>query len=139
MGEEVIMSARLWTHGYDIFAPISSVVGHYYVRRHKPKFWETVGRLYWDGIHTPLSSLVLQRVKTQLLYPESAQDLVQPKSLFTGLGMYTMGTKRTVREYMDMIGLDPTTKTVDGSNTWCDTGAAPDYYNHLAHLYVTDE
>ena len=37
MGEEIIMSTRLWTSGYDIFSPTRSVVGHMYVRRHKPK------------------------------------------------------------------------------------------------------
>jgi hypothetical protein len=42
MGEEIIMSTRLWTSGYDIFSPSQSVVGHMYVRRHQPKFWETV-------------------------------------------------------------------------------------------------
>jgi len=28
MGEEIIMSTRLWTSGYDIFSPTRSVVGH---------------------------------------------------------------------------------------------------------------
>ena len=42
MGEEIIMSARLWTAGYDIFAPSQAVVGHMYHRKHQPKFWETV-------------------------------------------------------------------------------------------------
>ena len=38
------MSARLWTSGYDLFSPTTNVLNHYYVRRHKPKFWETVNR-----------------------------------------------------------------------------------------------
>ena len=42
MGEEIIMSTRLWTSGYDIFSPPRSVVGHMYVRRHKPKVCEHV-------------------------------------------------------------------------------------------------
>jgi hypothetical protein len=44
MGEEISMSARLWTSGYDIFSPTVNVLNHYYVRRHYPKFWETVNR-----------------------------------------------------------------------------------------------
>ena len=44
MGEEISMSARLWTAGYDIFSPTVNVLNHYYVRRHYPKFWETVNR-----------------------------------------------------------------------------------------------
>ena len=49
MGEEISMSARLWTAGYDIFSPTVNVLNHYYVRRHYPKFWESVNRL---GCHT---------------------------------------------------------------------------------------
>ena len=37
MGEEIIMSARMWTSGYDIYSPRTSVVGHIYFRRKKPK------------------------------------------------------------------------------------------------------
>jgi hypothetical protein len=43
MGEEIIMSTRLWTSGYDMFSPSQSVIGHMYGRPHQPKFWETVG------------------------------------------------------------------------------------------------
>lgn len=32
MGEEIIMSTRFWTSGYDIFSPTTSVVGHIYKR-----------------------------------------------------------------------------------------------------------
>lgn len=35
-------------------------------------------------VHNPLQMLVLQRIKYQLGYPESAKDVVKPKSLFTG-------------------------------------------------------
>ena len=47
MGEEISMSARLWTAGYDIFSPTTNVLNHYYVRRHYPKFWESVNRCVW--------------------------------------------------------------------------------------------
>jgi hypothetical protein len=50
MGEEIIMSSRLWTAGYDIFNPNTAVVGHIYVRRHKPKFWESVHRAFTAGV-----------------------------------------------------------------------------------------
>jgi len=50
MGEEIIMSSRLWTAGYDIFSPTEAVVGHIYVRRHKPKFWESVHRAFTMGV-----------------------------------------------------------------------------------------
>ena len=37
MGEESILSARFWTNGYDIFAPIHDVCAHDYVRKESSK------------------------------------------------------------------------------------------------------
>lgn len=50
MGEEIIMSSRFWTSGYDIFSPTTAVVGHFYGRRQKPKFWESVNRAFTYGV-----------------------------------------------------------------------------------------
>lgn len=50
MGEEILLSARLWTSGYDIFSPTISLLGHHYVRNHKPKFWESVHRTFTFGV-----------------------------------------------------------------------------------------
>lgn len=44
MGEEILESLRMWTWGYDIYSPTRNVLSHFYVRRHTPKFWETVNR-----------------------------------------------------------------------------------------------
>jgi hypothetical protein len=75
------MSARLWTSGYDIFSPTTNVLNHYYVRRHKPKFWETVNRYFDKGVHNDIVELVIKRVKHMLGYPECAARLVQPPSV----------------------------------------------------------
>lgn len=134
MGEEIIMSSRFWTHGYDIFSPTHAVVAHRYVRRHKPKYWETVGRLFWDGIDTPLGDLVINRVKYQLGYPESARDMVKTKSIYTSVEKYSMGKVRTIEEYMKSVGLNAFTKEVTITH-WCETGQPPEYAKHLAHHY----
>ena len=49
-GEEIILSARLWTSGYDIFSPTHSIVTHRYVRNHRPKFWESINRAFTAGV-----------------------------------------------------------------------------------------
>ena len=54
---EILMSARLWTSGYDIFSPTMSLLGHHYVRNHKPKFWESIHRTFSFGVHNPLQML----------------------------------------------------------------------------------
>ena len=84
IGEEILLSARLWTSGYDIFSPTDNLVGHHYERNTSPKFWDSLHRVFTAGVHNPLQLLVLKRIKTQLGYPEAARDMVKPKSLFTG-------------------------------------------------------
>jgi len=124
MGEEISMSARLWTAGYDIFAPPSNVLNHYYVRRHYPKFWESANRFYKKPIHNDVVELVIKRVKSMLGYPESAPDLVSPASLLYRLEDWSMGRERSFSTYMEMVGIEPKTKTIS-ANTWCTQGVWP--------------
>mmetsp|Transcript_6086 Transcript_6086/g.13093 ORF Transcript_6086/g.13093 Transcript_6086/m.13093 type:complete len:147 (+) Transcript_6086:1380-1820(+) len=139
MGEEIIMSARLWTHGYDIFSPTIAVLGHMYARKHKPKFWESVHRIFEYGIHTPLQMLVLDRVKYQIKYPESARDMIKPKSLLNHVEDYGMGKVRTVEKFLDFVGLDMTAKEdYQDFNHWCKSGKIPPGFEKYKHLY-TDE
>ena len=103
MGEEISMSARLWTSGYDIFSPTVNVLNHYYVRRHYPKFWESVNRsdlrfycltvssitVYWcyihrffkRPIHNDIMKVIISRVKCMVGYPESRPELISPNSV----------------------------------------------------------
>lgn len=134
MGEEIIMSARLWTYGYDMFSPTHSVVGHIYERRHKPKYWESIGRYLWQGVDSLIEGLVIHRLKHQLGYLESSRDLVWPKSVLFGLEHYTMGNVRSIVDYMKLIGIDPVRK--EGvARRWCKAGEPPEYAKDKAHLY----
>jgi len=134
MGEEIIMSTRLWTSGYDIFSPTQSVVGHMYVRRHKPKFWESVHRVFTHGVHNPLQMLVLDRIKYQLGYPEASRDMVVPKSVLTAVEQYSMGNKRPLEEYLRIVGLNMTTKEVTYT-AWCEDGQVPPGFEKYVSLY----
>ena len=134
MGEEIIMSTRLWTAGYDIFSPRQSVVGHIYVRRHKPKFWESVHRAFTYGVHNPLQAMILNRVKYQLGYPEAAKDMILPRSLLTAVEQYGMGTARPLEEYLRIVGMNMTTKEIHITN-WCEKGHPPPGFEEFNHLY----
>lgn len=136
MGEEILLSARLWTSGYDIFSPTISVLGHHYVRNHKPKFWETIHRTFTSAIHNPLQMLVLNRIKYQLGYPESAKDMVKPKTLFTAADQYGMGNERSLEDYLEIVGLNMDTKEVTFTG-WCETGMPPPGFEKYANLYLT--
>lgn len=39
VGEEILLSIRLFTHGWDIFTPNKNVVYHLYTRQESPKIW----------------------------------------------------------------------------------------------------
>jgi hypothetical protein len=136
MGEEIIMSTRLWTSGYDIFSPTHAVVGHIYVRRHKPKFWESVHRAFQPGVHNPLQAMVLDRIKYQLGYPEAAKDMLQTKSVLTAVEQYSMGTERPLSQYLELVGLNMTTKEVTYTR-WCEEGTVPPGFEEYAHFYET--
>jgi len=134
MGEEIIMSSRLWTSGYDIFSPSQSVVSHIYVRRHKPKFWESVHRVFTYGVHNPLQMLVLQRIKYQLGYPEASRDTIRPKSVLTAVEQYSMGKERPLEDFLKIVGLDMTKKEVTYTG-WCEEGKPPPGFEKYEHLY----
>ena len=122
---------------------------HEYVRRHLPKFWETLGRVFRrPGIHNALQHLVLTRVKHLLGYPGAQAHLVHPPSLLVGLGGGgEYGTTdngaarpaaaaavadararayayRSLAGYMAMADLDTGTKR-PGNPRWCKSGVAP--------------
>jgi hypothetical protein len=50
IGEEILLSARLWTSGYDIFSPTHNLLGHDYVRTKKHKFWDSLHRVFTAGV-----------------------------------------------------------------------------------------
>jgi Glycosyltransferase (GlcNAc) len=137
MGEEIIMSSRLWTAGYDIYSPPQAVLGHMYVRRHKPKFWESVDRALHPGVANMVKELVLKRIKHQLLYPECARDML-PKSLLTAVDFYSMGKERSLEEYLKIIGMNMLTKEITRTG-WCEKGTPPPGMEQYAQLYETDE
>ena len=78
--------------------------------------------------------MVLDRVKCQLGYPESARDMLQHKSLLTAVEQYSMGSERPLEEYMKMVGMNMTTKEITYTG-WCEKGYPPPGFEQYDHLY----
>ncbi|KAG5175993.1 glycosyltransferase [Tribonema minus] len=124
MGEEILFSLRLHTWGYDIYSPTHNTASHIYVREHKPKFWETVGRLFQqDGIHNDIQGYIINRPKYIIGYPESSSEQVDA-TLLAHTDVYGVGPKRPLAEYMAMVGLDPVAKEASRID-WCVKCEAP--------------
>ena len=68
MGEEIMLSMRSWTHGWDIYAPRKNWIAHQYRpgRMGLPKFWGSVGRMFGrpgPGFSNQLQKRLIKRVK----------------------------------------------------------------------------
>lgn len=125
MGEELMLSLRFYTAGWDIFSPSRNVLAHYYVRRHKPKFWESVGRLFRaPAFHNRFTATMINRPKHIAGYPESRK--VTPPSLLDRLDLYGLGKVRTAAQFMEVVGLDPSAR-VAKKLVWCSKGRPPPY------------
>lgn len=77
---------------------------------------------------------MLDRIKYQLGYPEAARDMLVDKSLLTAVDHYTMGTARPLHQYLEMVGLNMTTKEVTNTG-WCEEGRPPPGFEQYNDLY----
>lgn len=132
MGEEIALSLRSWTHGWNIYAPRKNLIAHQYRpgRMGLPKFWGTVGRLYGrPGMNNKLQSPVIKRLKHLAGYPDATIDKIKAAGLdyvLTDMEHYGVGEERTLEEYMEFAGI-----SVDLQNnalkcspiTWCTKGS----------------
>lgn len=102
-GEEILYSARLWTHGYDIFMPRINIVLHKYGRKDEKRWHED--NPSWHQRQQPS----MTRLKRLL-------GLEQPPLVGD---QYGMGTKRSIAEYWEFAGLDPQRKISISKEKFC--------------------
>lgn len=98
-GEEVLMSARLWTAGYDFFTPTENLVFHNYMRSEAPKFWNDIS-----------------------YGAEQAVTMDKVRKLLTGQlpgYAYGMGSARALADYWAFAGIDWTQKTSASEQRFC--------------------
>ncbi len=89
-GEETLMSARLWTAGYDFFCLGRVVCYHLWERKHRPNFFSLVDKVVQDRS--------LERVR----------DLLSGRIVDERFGL---GSVRTVQQYWEHCGVDFDKKT----------------------------
>jgi hypothetical protein len=108
-GEELLHSARLWTAGYNIYAPVQSFVRHHYGRGDKPKFWSDMANF------ETCRRKAVKRAKYHLgLGP---LDEVDPEYR-TDIGQYGAGARRSLEEYWRFAGVDWAKRTAERRCSW---------------------
>ncbi|CAN0066682.1 unnamed protein product, partial [Hapterophycus canaliculatus] len=107
-GEEFSMHARLWTRGYDTYTPDKSLVGHDYNKVKEgpqPSSWLN------NKMATGAKELAYKRMFTLFGMPGK----VDTPEMWESIGRYGLGTKRTLEQYQEFIGVNLSTLEVMGS------------------------
>jgi hypothetical protein len=95
-GEEILLSARAWTSGFDIFTPTVNICLHHYLRNEKPKFWNDVNKAEYEAQKSKSET----RARRILGLEEPRID-----------DKYSLGKIRPISEYWRLTGVDPASKT----------------------------
>ncbi len=91
-GEETSISARAYTHGYDLFHPHRPIIWHEYTRNGKQRHWD-------DHQFSPLDQRSFRKYRA--LFGIDDQD----RSEFDFVGV-DLGKERTLAEFERYIGVD---------------------------------
>ncbi|MGQ8775459.1 GlcNAc-transferase family protein [Serratia sp. NA_112.1] len=100
-GEEIAMAVRAFTHGYDIYHPHKPLLWHYYQRAEHNKIWGDhtnqakddgmVEKAWWEW-----DNASKKRVRTLLGLESDGAASLAP---------YTLGSKRTLRQFEYQAGI----------------------------------
>jgi len=102
-GEEFLLAARCWTHGYDIYTPTENIVFHDYKREHAPRYWND--QPAWHA----KQQATVARVRRMLHIDQPPLD--DPK--------YGLGNARTIHAYYAFAGVDLKNKTIGSKAKFC--------------------
>jgi hypothetical protein len=102
-GEEISIAARAYTHGYDLYHPIKTVVWHEYTRKGRVKVWDdhttpqkNRGKIDLDWVQRNDAC----HKRNRILFGMDGEDPTQ-----IDFGKYGFGTARTLKDYEEYTGL----------------------------------
>ena len=109
-GEETLLSARLWTHGYDFYTPNIKVAWHHYGRPEKPKYWTD---------HKD-STTCRRNAEKRVLFLLGLEPKTSVADEFLkDLHSYGFGKVRRLEDYWLAAGIDFSKKDQAGLEDWC--------------------
>lgn len=102
-GEELSLSARAYTSGYDLFHPTVPIVWHEYGRNKAIKHWDD---------HTSINGFLVTSTQRSNKGKERARYLLGIENKKMNFGRYGLGSTRSLHEYELYAGLKFNTKQV---------------------------
>jgi len=130
MGEEIMLSMRTWTAGWDIYAPRKNWIAHQYRpgRMGLPKFWGSVGRMFGrpgPGFSNQLQKRLIKRVKYLVGYEDccTKEKLQQDgdELVLQDVEHYGFGNVRSREAYLKWAKIDVNAKKCHVIQ-WCNKG-----------------
>jgi len=118
MGEEIALSIRFWTSGYDIYGPAIDVLRHEYVRKDAPKFWESITMVFDSGIHNDLTDLIIPRVQNLVGWKDTPS---YTDSVYVRADEYGLGKVRTGGQYVRTMNIQLKSRKQQAPD-WCTRG-----------------
>lgn len=101
-GEEILLSIRFFTHGYDVYSPNQNILFHDYIRKNEPKFWD-------DHVYDMRD--VHEKVKI-IMGIHSDLSKIKDEKIRASLKDYGIGTVRTLDDFYQFIGVDIKNHTI---------------------------
>jgi len=94
----LLYEARLYTRGYNFYAPNKNIVYHYYERKNQPKFWDDLKDFYRR--ERDQSRETFNRIL-------GLNSRGKPE-----IGTYGLGMNRSLEDYWNYLGFDPVNRKV---------------------------
>lgn len=111
LGEEISMAARLYTAGYDLFAPACHLVYHLVSRHYRPTFWENFYHRYGQvSAEVEQQRKLLERDGNRRLRALMTREPPEKLQPYKPPAPYGLGTARTLADYETYAGVDLTLK-----------------------------
>lgn len=101
-GEEYLMAMRLWTHGYNFYAPSALPVRTLYDRSYRPVFWENTDRAQDAGRARMLDD-IRRQLRAEYSSAGAGARSADARSFFKA---NALGQERTVQQFFDVCGVD---------------------------------
>ena len=122
MGEEIMLTTRFYTNGFDVYSPRVNFFAHQYRpgRLGLPKFWESQDRAFGSGgSNTRFMLMIVDRVKHMVGYESPVKNPAVLNHVNDRDGPnYGLGSHRSLAEFLQFAGLDMVAMTAR-SPSWC--------------------
>lgn len=100
-GEEISLAVRAYTHGYDLYHPHRLIGWHHYTRSGSKRHWDDNSK--WDERNSASFARYRKIVKIDSCKKDE-------------LGIFGLGSERTLNQYIRYSGIDVTNKRIHKEN-----------------------